>query len=127
MAASWFPETGPCIYFLNLFNPLLINLMEYFSILLQQLFMTHNFVRDWREFSHLSELPKLEDLCFIGNPLEEENSLSGKWIGEVSKRLLHLKKLDGYPLIRDEVEEVDEDENSILDAEEIERMGKYVW
>ena len=46
--------------------------------------MTHNYVRDWREFGHLSELQKLEDLCFIGNPLEEENSLSGKWLPEVS-------------------------------------------
>ena len=65
--------------------------------------MTHNFVRDWREFGHLSELRKLEDLCFIGNPLEEENSLNGKWLPEVSKRLLSLKKLDGYPLIRDQI------------------------
>ena len=65
--------------------------------------MTHNYVRDWREFGHLSELQKLEDLCFIGNPLEEENSLSGKWLPEVSKRLLALKKLDGFPLIRDQI------------------------
>ena len=41
------------------------------------------------------------------------------------EKKIYLKKLDGYPLIRDQVEEnVDEDENSILDAEEIERMGK---
>ena len=70
------------------------------------------------------ELPKLEDLCFIGNPLEEENQLNRKWIPEVGKRLLALKKLDGYPFIRDDVEEEEEEEQGTLTAEEIEKMGK---
>ena len=40
--------------------------------------MSHNYVREWREFEHLTELPCLEDLVFIGNPLEEESSANGK-------------------------------------------------
>ncbi len=62
--------------------------------------MSHNFVREWREFEHMSELPCLEDLVFIGNPLEEEQTVAGKYTEEVIKRLLYLKKLDGYPVIR---------------------------
>lgn len=88
--------------------------------------MAHNCVRDWRELEHLSELPCLDDLVkcsfesnidsrdngkmknsskiwtkvFIGNPIEEEIS-PAKYIEEVTKRLLLLKKLDGYPVIRD--------------------------
>ena len=59
-------------------------------------------VREWREFEHLSELPCLEDLVFIGNPLEEEATINGNYTQQVSKRLLLLKKLDGYPIIREE-------------------------
>ena len=36
---------------------------------LKVLYMSHNYVRDWREFDHMSELPNLEDLVFVGNPL----------------------------------------------------------
>ena len=32
---------------------------------LKVLYMAHNFVRDWREFEHLVELPCLEDLVTI--------------------------------------------------------------
>ena len=59
-------------------------------------------MREWREFEHLSELPCLEDLVFIGNPLEEEATINGNYTQQVSKRLLLLKKLDGYPIIREE-------------------------
>ncbi|TRY75382.1 hypothetical protein TCAL_06341 [Tigriopus californicus] len=45
---------------------------------LKILYMAHNFVREWREFEHMAELPVLEDLVFIGNPLEEEVSPTGK-------------------------------------------------
>ncbi len=38
------------------------------------LYLAHNYVREWREFDHLGELPCLEDLVFIGNPLEEDAS-----------------------------------------------------
>ena len=67
---------------------------------LQVLYMSHNLVREWREFEHMSELPYLEDLVFIGNPLEEEQNVAGRYTEEVIKRLLYLKKLDGFPVIR---------------------------
>ena len=62
--------------------------------------MSHNLVKEWREFEHMSELPYLEDLVFIGNPLEEEQNIAGRYTEEVIKRLLYLKKLDGFPVIR---------------------------
>ena len=50
----------------------------------------------------MSNCPCLEDLVFIGNPLEEEATVNGNYTQQVSKRLLLLKKLDGYPIIREE-------------------------
>ena len=55
--------------------------------------MAHNYVREWREFEHLSELPVLEDLVFIGNPLEEDCASAGAYNDQVIRRLLYLKKL----------------------------------
>ncbi len=86
--------------------------------------MAHNYVREWREFEHLSELPVLEDLVFIGNPLEEESTTAGKYNDEVIKRLLYLKKLDGFPVIREADHDDDEEVSSTLDIEEIDRMVK---
>jgi dynein light chain 1 len=43
-------------------------------IKLKTLFMAHNFVYQWDQFSQLQELPCLKDLVFLGNPLEEELS-----------------------------------------------------
>ena len=42
-------------------------------------------MREWREFEHLSELQCLEDLVFIGNPLEEEATVNGNYTQQVSK------------------------------------------
>ena len=91
---------------------------------LKVLYMSHNYVREWREFDHMAELPALEDLVFIGNPLEEETSNSGKYTDEVIKRLLYLKKLDGYPVIREREDNDDDEVRSTLDAEEIENMAR---
>ena len=55
--------------------------------------MSHNYVREWREFEHLTELPCLEDLVFIGNPLEEDASANGKYQEEVTKVLSLIKIL----------------------------------
>ena len=63
---------------------------------------------------------------FVGNPLEEESATAQKYIDDVIKRLLFLKKLDGYPVIRDMDNDEDEEVNSLLDMEEIEKMAKYV-
>ena len=62
----------------------------------QVLYISHNYIKDWREFEHMTELPVLEDHVFIGNPLEEELSAGGKYTEEIIKRLLYLKvKADG--------------------------------
>ncbi len=92
---------------------------------LKVLFISHNFVREWREFEHLAELPCLEDLVFIGNPLEDESPNVGKYTEEVIRRLIYLKKLDGYPVIRDLGVEEEEEVDSVLDMEEIDRLARY--
>lgn len=47
------------------------------------------------EFVRLADLPCLEDLVFVGNPLEDKYSAEGAWMDEACKRLPNLKKLDG--------------------------------
>jgi hypothetical protein len=47
------------------------------------------------EFERLVELPCLEDLHFVGNPLEDRLSKEGKWRTEVARILPKLKRLDG--------------------------------
>uniref|UniRef100_A0A452TUH4 Dynein axonemal light chain 1 n=1 Tax=Ursus maritimus TaxID=29073 RepID=A0A452TUH4_URSMA len=61
---------------------------------LKILYMSNNLVKDWAEFVKLAELPCLEDLVFVGNPLEEKHSADGNWIEEATKRVPKLKKLD---------------------------------
>ncbi|XP_038193261.1 dynein light chain 1, axonemal isoform X1 [Arvicola amphibius] len=65
---------------------------------LKILYMSNNLVKDWAEFVKLAELPCLEDLVFVGNPLEEKHSAEGNWIEEATKRVPKLKKLDGEQL-----------------------------
>ncbi|PAA75139.1 hypothetical protein BOX15_Mlig002838g1, partial [Macrostomum lignano] len=69
---------------------------------LKVLYMSNNVVKDWAEFAKLAELPCLEDLLFVGNPLEEKHSAEGNWRDEATKRLVRIKKLDGVPVVRDE-------------------------
>jgi dynein light chain 1 len=37
----------------------------------------------------------LEDLLFVGNPLEEKHTAEGDWRKQVASKLKGLKKLDG--------------------------------
>ncbi|XP_069180603.1 dynein axonemal light chain 1 [Procambarus clarkii] len=73
---------------------------------LKVLYMSNNLVKDWSEFMKLSEVPTLEELNFVGNPLEEKYSGEGTWRTEVERKLTWLKKLDGLPIIRDVDEEL---------------------
>lgn len=75
---------------------------------LKVLYMSNNQVKAWDEFQKLTELPVLEDLLFVGNPLEEKHSAEGNWREEATKRLPKLKKLDGVTVVRQEEEEEDE-------------------
>eukprot|EP00761_Pharyngomonas_kirbyi_P013086 gb/GECH01013113.1/.p1 GENE.gb/GECH01013113.1/~~gb/GECH01013113.1/.p1 ORF type:complete len:192 (+),score=48.22 gb/GECH01013113.1/:1-576(+) len=70
---------------------------------LKILYMSNNKVEKWSEFERLKELPELQELLFLGNPLEEENRPN--WRVEVLKRLPNLKKLDGVLIKEDELEE----------------------
>nr|XP_034968600.1 dynein light chain 1, axonemal isoform X2 [Zootoca vivipara] len=73
---------------------------------LKILYMSNNLVKDW-EFQRLAELPLLEDLVFVGNPLEEKLSADSQsaWVEEATKRVPKLKKLDGIPVIKQVEEE----------------------
>ncbi|NWI91275.1 DNAL1 protein, partial [Pitta sordida] len=81
---------------------------------LKVLYMSNNLVKDWdvlsmflnlvgvfnfvvaAEFVRLAEVPLLEDLVFVGNPLQEKYaSDQNNWIEEATKRVPKLKKLDG--------------------------------
>ncbi|XP_057656362.1 dynein axonemal light chain 1 [Diorhabda carinulata] len=68
---------------------------------LKVLYIGNNVIKDWGEFNKLSELPALEDLLFVGNPLHE-NTDEAVFRVEAAKRLPNLKKLDGEPILRDE-------------------------
>ncbi|XP_045127208.1 dynein axonemal light chain 1-like [Portunus trituberculatus] len=68
---------------------------------LKVLYMSNNLVKEWAEFMKLLEVSTLEELNFVGNPLEEKHSAEGTWRSEVERKLTALKKLDGLPIIRD--------------------------
>ncbi|XP_054758281.2 dynein axonemal light chain 1-like [Lytechinus pictus] len=76
---------------------------------LKVLYMSNNFVKDWGEFDKLNQLPCLVELVFVGNPLEENHSQAGDYVAQVRKRLPGLKKLDGEPLVDDNMEQDEED------------------
>lgn len=75
---------------------------------LKVLYMSNNNVKDWGEFQKLAELPQLQDLLFVGNPLEEKHSVDGDWRDQALKRLKRLKKLDGVPVVQEEEEEAED-------------------
>ena len=71
----------------------------------QVLYISNNNVKDWGEFQKLAELSALEDLLFVGNPLEEKHSADGDWRDKALARLSKLKKLDGVPVVSQEGED----------------------
>ncbi|NXO41201.1 DNAL1 protein, partial [Locustella ochotensis] len=91
---------------------------------LKVLYMSNNLVKDWdvlstfhnlvdvftfvvaAEFVRLAELPALEELVFVGNPLQEKFATDhNSWIEEATKRVPKLKKLDGTLVVKGEEEE----------------------
>lgn len=62
---------------------------------LKILHMSKNMVKEWAEFERLGTLPRLTELVFIGNPLEEKHSAEGTWMDQVFQRLPNLLRLDG--------------------------------
>eukprot|EP00033_Pygsuia_biforma_P002999 GCRY01003300.1.p1 GENE.GCRY01003300.1~~GCRY01003300.1.p1 ORF type:complete len:204 (-),score=50.43 GCRY01003300.1:201-812(-) len=69
---------------------------------LKVLYMSNNKIKDWSEIDKLTDLPALEELLLIGNPLEVKHKEEGNWRSEVLKRLPLLKKLDGSVVNDDE-------------------------
>jgi len=67
---------------------------------LKVLYMSNNQVKAWDEFQKLGDLTSLEDLLFVGNPLEEKHTTEGDWRDIATTKLPKLKKLDGVPVIR---------------------------
>ncbi|NXB99172.1 DNAL1 protein, partial [Orthonyx spaldingii] len=90
---------------------------------LKVLYMSNNLVKDWdvlcmfhsvvgvftfvvaAEFVRLAELPSLEELVFVGNPLQDKYAAENNWIEEATKRVPNLKKLDGTLVVKEEEEE----------------------
>ncbi|XP_015190607.1 PREDICTED: dynein light chain 1, axonemal-like isoform X1 [Polistes dominula] len=66
---------------------------------LKVLYIGNNLIRDWVEFNRLQEIPNLEDLLFINNPLWESMDTE-TWRTQAIKRLPNLKKLDSIPIVR---------------------------
>lgn len=65
---------------------------------LRVLYMANNLVKDWVEFNRLQEIPNLEDLQFINNPICENMDVES-WRSQVLKRLPNLKKLDAVTIL----------------------------
>jgi len=55
------------------------------------LYASNNKIKDWDEIDKLKELPELQQLLLLGNPIAADHS----YREEVLRRLPKLKKLDG--------------------------------
>ena len=73
---------------------------------IKQLYIRYNKVRDWSQFEYLVELPELEDLEFIGNPLEAKlTEAEEDYRAMALERLPRLKRLDGEAVVHDDDDE----------------------
>lgn len=64
---------------------------------LRVLYIGNNLISSWAEIEHLSQLPNLEELFALGNPLCASMS-DDQWRQQVVRRLPQLRKLDGLPV-----------------------------
>lgn len=72
---------------------------------LKVLYISNNKIEKWQEIERLRELPELEDLLLVGNPIERATKDAGlNWRVEVVKRLPSLKRLDGKPVLDEDRE-----------------------
>ncbi|XP_026467121.1 dynein light chain 1, axonemal-like [Ctenocephalides felis] len=70
---------------------------------LKVLYISNNLIKDWSEFNKLQEVPTLQELLMIGNPLVDSMD-EETWRREAVKRLGNLKNLDGQTILRAEDE-----------------------
>merc|ERR1719197_1705950 len=47
------------------------------------LYMSNNKVKDWKEFDQLKDMSSLEELLFVGNPLQVKHAADGDWEDQV--------------------------------------------
>ncbi|XP_039960064.1 dynein light chain 1, axonemal isoform X2 [Bactrocera tryoni] len=66
---------------------------------LRVFYVSHNLIKDWIEFNRMALAPKLEEISFLGNIINE-NMDELVFKNEAIRRLPLLKKLDGEPVIR---------------------------
>ncbi|TPX64747.1 hypothetical protein SpCBS45565_g05638 [Spizellomyces sp. 'palustris'] len=69
---------------------------------LKVIYASNNKIKDWAGLQPLASLPALEDVLFVGNPLEEKATADGIWATEMAKRFPTLRRLDGKPIIRED-------------------------
>merc|ERR1712036_71514 len=62
---------------------------------LKVLYMSNNEVKDWNEFTKLADCVGLEEVVFVGNPLQVAHADAGDWDEKAAKAIPSLKKLDG--------------------------------
>ncbi|KAJ3396609.1 Dynein light chain 1, axonemal [Lobulomyces angularis] len=75
---------------------------------LKVLYASNNKIKGWEGIVPISSLPLIEDVVFYNNPIEEKCSADGNWVDEMKKRFPTLKRLDGKPIFREEVENAEE-------------------
>ncbi|CAG9761895.1 unnamed protein product [Ceutorhynchus assimilis] len=68
---------------------------------LKVLYIGNNMIKEWSEFVKLQELPCLEEILFVGNPLYDSME-EAVWKVEAIKKLPNLRKLDGEPVVRED-------------------------
>ncbi|ESN99037.1 hypothetical protein HELRODRAFT_66873 [Helobdella robusta] len=69
---------------------------------LKVLYMSYNLIKEWTEITRINECPQLIEVVFIGNPIWEKHNADGDWSTLAMKRLPNIRKLDGWPCIREE-------------------------
>lgn len=65
---------------------------------LRVLYAAHNLIDKLSEIDRLGQLPNLEDVVLIGNPLHIDLTKKGTYRNEITKRLKKLQVLDGVAL-----------------------------
>ncbi|XP_067136799.1 dynein axonemal light chain 1-like [Centruroides vittatus] len=70
---------------------------------LKVLYVSNNRIKEWSEILKLAELPYLEHIVLVGNPLEQQLSRTDEWRSKMARTLRPaLKILDGKALGRTE-------------------------
>ncbi|KAI9207132.1 uncharacterized protein BJ171DRAFT_639835 [Polychytrium aggregatum] len=69
---------------------------------LKVVYASNNKIKAWDGIMCLKDLPQLEDVLLVGNPVEEKATADGVWVNEMTKKFPTLKRLDGKPIIHEE-------------------------